>query len=177
MKTVLHYFSLLLVFLIHQDLTAQQENVSSVNTGNSQEQNLENNRNFILNSVKNTLVVPQVITNSAFNNSIQITQIGDYNNYQIQLKAAQSALKMNQFGDKNEVNLYKSVPNIMQSIQQNGDSNYISDFSTYSNQKVDMQINQQGNNLNLYSNGTNSISKDLKITQTGNSGTVYIFNR
>jgi hypothetical protein len=39
-----------------------------------------------------------------------------------------------------------------------------------------MALSQEGNNLKIYNNGTNSISKDLKISQTGNSASIYIFN-
>jgi hypothetical protein len=72
--------------------------------------------------------------------------------------------------------MYKNTGDLNQSVSQSGANNFISDFSLYSASAIDMSISQEGNNLTLFNNGTNSISKDLKITQTGNSGTIYIFN-
>ena len=109
--------------------------------------------------------------------NIQINQIGDYNKSQVNLKAAHSDLTINQYGVNNNINFYKSNQELKQMIQQAGNSNFVSDFSINSYYKVDMQINQQGNNLTLFNNGTNSISKEMKIIQTGNSGTILIYNR
>jgi hypothetical protein len=63
-----------------------------------------------------------------------------------------------------------------QSVVQTGNNNSISDFSFHAGNPINMSIQQEGNNLSIFNNGSNSISKDLKITQTGNSGTIFIFN-
>lgn len=176
MKTAI-YLTLFFFLLIQPDLRAQQENVLSIDVPVAQEQSLEINTNQVLDLAKKTLISSKNIYNPVLNNNIQINQIGDYNKSQVYLKASQSNLTINQYGDKNDISFYKSTPEIKQIIQQTGNSNFVSDFSLYSNYKVDMQINQQGNNLTLFNNGTNSISKEMKITQTGNSGTIYIYNR
>jgi hypothetical protein len=176
MKTSI-ILALFFVFLIQQDLKAQQENVLPIGATVSREQNQENNTLEVLSLAKSTSISAQGITNPDLNNRIKINQIGDYNNAQVYLKAFHSNLTMNQFGDNNDINFYKSASEVKQTIQQVGNSNFVSDYSPYSNYKVDMQINQQGNNLSIFNNGTNSISKEMKITQSGNSGTIYIYNR
>lgn len=176
MKTTIH-FVLFFLFLILQDLKAQQEQVLSIDGAFVQEKIKDNTSNQALSPIKNNLIYSQIVNNPILNNSVQINQIGDYHNSQVYSKASQSNLIVNQLGLGNDLLFSKSAPEIKQMIQQTGNSNFISDFSLYSNYKVDMQINQQGNNLTLFSNGTNSISKEMKISQSGNSGTIYIFNR
>jgi hypothetical protein len=101
----------------------------------------------------------------------------NYNKSKVYQKTVHLDLTLNQYGVNNEISFHKSNSEIKQMIQQVGDSNFVSDFSINSNYKVDMQINQQGNNLTLFNNGTNSISKEMKITQNGNFGTIFIYNR
>ncbi|MNR46198.1 hypothetical protein D3C85_1651350 [compost metagenome] len=75
------------------------------------------------------------------------------------------------------MNVYKKTDEINQSYIQSGNNNYISDVSLYSQGVDAMKVNQEGNNLTVFSTGSNSISKDMIINQSGNSGTIYIFNR
>lgn len=110
------------------------------------------------------------------NNLIQVKQIG-FNNYStVTIKSENYEIGVNQNGFNNYLDLYKSTADLNESVSQSGSNNFVSDFSLYSGSSINMSINQEGNNLTLFNNGTNSISKDLKITQTGNSGTIYIFN-
>lgn len=109
-------------------------------------------------------------------NLIQIKQVG-FNNYSaVTVKSENYEIAVNQNGNNNYLDLYKNTGDLNQSVSQLGSNNLVSDFSLYSESPINMSINQEGNNLTLFNNGTNSISKDLKITQTGNSGTIYIFN-
>lgn len=110
------------------------------------------------------------------NNLIYVSQIGSLNHSDIVIISDKSNIVLKQDGNNNQMELHKSAPEINQTISQSGDHNFVSDFSLFSGKKINMSINQEGNNLTIFNNGTNSISKDLKITQTGNSGTVYIFN-
>jgi hypothetical protein len=110
-------------------------------------------------------------------NIIQISQIGDTNYADVNVKSSKAKMIISQDGSNNYLQVYKNAKEINQSIVQTGKNNFISDFSLYSGGSIDMVINQEGNNLSLFNNGSNSISKDLKISQTGNSGSVYIFNR
>lgn len=110
------------------------------------------------------------------NNLIQVKQVG-FNNYSsVTVKSENYEIAVSQNGFNNYLDMYKNTGDLNQSVSQSGSNNYISDFSLYSASSIDMSINQEGNNLTLFNNGTNSISRDLKITQTGNSGTIYIFN-
>ncbi|MGO4906484.1 hypothetical protein [Flavobacterium sp. W20_MBD1_R3] len=110
------------------------------------------------------------------NNLIQVQQVG-FNNYStVTVKSENYEIGVNQNGFNNYLNLYKNTGDLNETISQSGANNFVSDFSLYSNSAINMSINQEGNNLSLFNNGTNSISKDLKITQTGNSGSIYIFN-
>jgi hypothetical protein len=111
------------------------------------------------------------------NNMIQISQIGEANYADVNVRSRNAKMTINQVGSDNYLEVYKNAKQINQSIVQAGHNNFISDFSLYSKSAIDMAINQEGNNLTIFNNGSNSISKDLKISQSGNSGSVYIFNR
>lgn len=110
------------------------------------------------------------------NNLIQVQQVGFNNLSTVVVKSENYEIAVNQNGFNNYLDMYKNTGDLNQSVSQSGSNNFISDFSLYSGSAIDMSISQEGNNLTLFNNGTNSISKDLKITQTGNSGTIYIFN-
>ena len=110
------------------------------------------------------------------NNLIQVQQVGFNNFSTVTIKSENYEIAVNQNGFNNYLDMYKNTGDLNQSVSQSGSNNFISDFSLYSGSAIDMSISQEGNNLTLFNNGTNSISKDLKITQTGNSGTIYIFN-
>jgi hypothetical protein len=168
---------LFLSFLFHQSLKAQQDNILFLGTPVSQEYVLDNNTNQDLDITKQSLISFEKNDHSVLIYNIQINQIGNYNKSQVYQKAAHLDLTLNQYGVNNDISFYKSNSEIKQMIQQVGDSNFVSDFSINSNYKVDMQINQQGNNLTLFNNGTNSISKEMKVTQTGSFGTILIYNR
>jgi hypothetical protein len=125
----------------------------------------------------NDILFKQNTTKIALNNVVQIQQIGDYNAVLLQLSAVQSHIDLNQIGNHNEIYYYNASPYLTQTIQQRGNSNVINHFSSTSHFEEHKSFTQQGNNLTLFSNGTNSISKEMTVNQYGNSGTVYIFNR
>lgn len=110
------------------------------------------------------------------NNLIQVKQVGFNNFSSVTIKSENYEIAVSQNGFNNYLDMYKNTGDLNQSVSQSGSNNFISDFSLYSASSIDMSINQEGSNLTLFNNGTNSISRDLKITQTGNSGTIYIFN-
>jgi hypothetical protein len=111
-------------------------------------------------------------------NIVQISQVG-FNNYvDVYSRSDKSRISINQDGSNNSLEIFKKAKQINQSYVQSGNNNFISDFSLkHSRSAINMEMSQKGNNLKLYSTGSNSISKDLKINQFGNSGTIYIFNR
>ena len=168
---------LFLSFLFHQNLQAQQDNILFSETYISQEYVLDNNVNQGLNIAKIGFIPAEKNNHNVLIDNIQINQIGDYNKSQVYLKTAHTDLTLNQYGVNNDISIHKSNPEIKQMIKQMGNSNFVNDFSINSNYKVDMQINQHGNNLTLFNNGTNSISKEMKVTQIGDSGIILIYNR
>lgn len=126
------------------------------------------------NSLNQNLTANQYIIS---NNIVKVVQIGDYNQANLTIVSNNANVNAEQTGNYNYMNVYKKGDEINQSYIQSGNNNFISDFSLYSRGTTTMSINQDGNNLSVFSNGSNSISKDLIINQTGNSGTVFIFNR
>jgi hypothetical protein len=109
-------------------------------------------------------------------NIVLVTQIGNYNQANLTIVSKNAYVTAQQTGNNNYMNVYKKAEEINQSYTQTGNNNYISDFALYSGGIASMAINQQGNNLSVISTGSNSISKDLIINQSGNSGTIYVFN-
>lgn len=110
-------------------------------------------------------------------NIVKITQIGYYNQANLAIISNNANVTAQQTGNNNYMNVYKKADEINQSYIQSGNNNYISDVSLYSRGVEAMKVNQEGNNLTVFSTGSNSISKDMIINQSGNSGTIYVFNR
>lgn len=110
-------------------------------------------------------------------NIVKITQIGNFNQANFNIISNYAYVTAQQTGNNNYMNVYKKSDEINQSYIQSGNNNYISDVSSYSRGVEAMKVNQEGNNLTIFSTGSNSISKDMIINQSGNSGTIYVFNR
>ncbi len=110
-------------------------------------------------------------------NIVKIAQIGNYNQANLTIISNNANVTAQQTGNNNYMNVYKKADEINQSYIQSGNNNYISDLSSYSRGAEQMKVNQEGNNLTIFSTGSNSISKDMIINQSGNSGTIYVFNR
>jgi len=117
-----------------------------------------------------------------FNNNNQATgvliqQIGDYNKVNATLNAKESKLSVQQSGDGNDLFLDKTAKSITQNVVQQGDNNKISDFTFNTNYNVKMEMTQNGDNQNIQNIGTNSLSKNMKITQTGNGTSIILINK
>jgi hypothetical protein len=158
--------------------------VLGVSMGNAQE--LEDNslevstkkleKEIVLDK-KNTSDDDKNKNNYLLNNIVQISQVGYSNLADINVRSNNSKVMVSQEGANNYLEVYKNAKQLNQSFVQSGNNNFISDFSLYSDTPINMSLNQDGNNLTIYNNGSNSISKDLKINQTGNSGIIYIYNK
>lgn len=111
------------------------------------------------------------------NSGVSIQQIGDYNDALIDVKSEISNISLKQYGDNNEYLLVKDARNISSDVNQKGNSNRIMDYSYRTNYEVHNQMIQKGNNQNIKSIGTNSISKDMKVSQAGNGASVIILNK
>ncbi|MFC6097848.1 hypothetical protein ACFPVY_14415 [Flavobacterium qiangtangense] len=130
-----------------------------------------------LNLVSNMAPATSQSSRVSLNTGVLIQQIGDYNNITATLKSENISLNINQFGDSNDAELLKNANSIKQEILQQGTNNSISDFTYYTNYDVNQQMIQNGENQNITNIGTNSISKDMTVTQSGNGASVIILNQ
>lgn len=108
---------------------------------------------------------------------INIQQIGDLNKVTAILKSRETKVAIDQTGDRNQLFLDKNAKTITQNVVQRGDNNKISDFTLYTNYNVNMELIQKGDNQNIQNIGTNSLSKNMKITQTGNGASIILINK
>lgn len=109
--------------------------------------------------------------------SVLIQQIGDFNKFNGTLKANETKVSVGQNGNGNELFLDKTAKTITQSIIQQGDNNKITDFTVSTNYDVKTEMVQNGDNQNIQNIGTNSISKNMKISQTGNGTSIILINK
>lgn len=115
--------------------------------------------------------------NLKIQSGVQIQQIGDLNKVKANLKANEIQVSVAQNGNKNELFLDKYAKTITQNVVQQGNNNTISDFTLRTNYSVNMELIQNGNNQNIHNIGTNSLSKNMKITQTGNGASIILINK
>lgn len=115
--------------------------------------------------------------NSRIQSGVQIQQIGDFNKVYAALKSNDTKVAIDQNGDHNTLLLDKNAKTITQSVIQQGDNNKISDFTLYTKYNVNMEIIQKGDNQSIQNIGTNSLSKNMKITQTGNGASIILINK
>ncbi|MEN2487556.1 hypothetical protein AAYQ05_07125 [Flavobacterium sp. B11] len=108
---------------------------------------------------------------------VQIQQIGAYNVVNAALKSNETKVAVDQNGEHNTLLLDKSAKTITQNIVQEGSNNRISDFTLKTNYDVNMEMIQKGDNQNIQSIGTNSLSKNMRITQTGNGASIILINK
>ena len=108
---------------------------------------------------------------------VLIQQIGNFNAVRADLDANKVNVSVLQKGELNELLLVKDAKTISQNISQQGKNNSISDYSYRTNYDVRTEMIQNGNDQKIQSYGTNSISKDMKITQNGNGSIVIILNK
>lgn len=116
------------------------------------------------------------VKQQAFDNTVQMQQIGEYNTFNAVLRSNTTAVSVLQKGNNNTILLNKQALSIEQKVLQLGDNNTIYDFAYYSRYNLKNEFVQKGNNLTINSFGSNSISRDLKIIQSGNGATVLLIN-
>lgn len=125
----------------------------------------------------NTKSRENLLSQNNLQNGVLIQQIGNFNYIDTSLKAKEINVSVVQKGDENQLFIDKQANEITQKILQQGQNNFITDFSLYSHYNINMEIVQRGDNQNIQSFGTNSISKDMKIIQSGNGASVIIINK
>lgn len=138
----------------------------------------------VFNSKEKALSIVSTLDRKAQNNSdlliksgIQIQQIGDFNTVNAILKSNETKVAVAQNGENNQLLLNKTARTITQNIVQQGNNNKISDFTLQTNYNVNMEMIQKGDNQNIQSIGTNSLSRNMKISQTGNGASVILINK
>lgn len=115
--------------------------------------------------------------NSKIQPGVQIQQIGDLNKVKANLQSNETKVSVDQKGNVNELLLDKKAKTITQNVVQKGNNNKISDFTLNTNYNVNMEMIQKGDNQNIQNIGTNSLSKNMKITQTGNGASIILINK
>ncbi|MFV8325235.1 hypothetical protein [Flavobacterium sp. ZS1P14] len=109
-------------------------------------------------------------------NGVLIEQIGDFNFVYTNLKANTIALQVTQEGDYNFYELIKEANVINAKVIQKGENNVTLHNALYTGYDLYIETVQQGNNLKIQSIGSNSISDNIKIIQTGTNASVIIIN-
>lgn len=107
---------------------------------------------------------------------VLIEQVGDFNFVYTNLKANTIAVKVTQEGDYNFYELTKEANVINAKVIQKGENNFILHNALYTGYDLYQETVQQGNNLKIESIGSNSISDNMKIIQTGANASVIIIN-
>ena len=115
--------------------------------------------------------------NTTNQNAVFIQQIGENNQARTTINSSNSNVNLNQNGSDNFIFLDKTANQINQFVSQQGSNNNVIDFNLSTNSSINSNFTQTGNNLNIVNIGANSISKDLTINQSGNSGSVIILNK
>lgn len=152
--------------------------------GTAVDNDYNQNSSFLLFSKENLHLVSNTIKNQEdllgsekLQRDVMIQQIGSFNYVNANLKAKDINVALVQNGIDNKIFMDKNANSIVQKIVQEGKSNYIKDFSLYVNYDINMEIIQKGNNQNIENYGTNSLSKNMKIIQSGNGASVIILNK
>lgn len=107
---------------------------------------------------------------------VLIEQIGDFNFVYTNIKANSIAVQVTQEGDYNFYELIKEANVIKAKAMQKGQNNVTLHNALYTGYDLYMETVQQGNNLEIQSIGSNSISDNMKIIQTGTDASVIIIS-
>jgi hypothetical protein len=175
MKTL--FFNLVLLLFCTQFLFSQDKELNSLvkNYSSSVFDKKEAALSLLSTSARNENTKDAYLNNQ--NSGVSIQQIGNYNDALIDVKSRLSDISLKQYGDNNQYSLVKDVKYISVDVSQSGNNSKIDDYSFRTNYDVNTQMIQNGNNQNIKSIGTNSISKDMKVSQTGNGASVIIINK
>jgi hypothetical protein len=172
MKTFILYI-LLVIFYCPQFYAQEKEDNSEFKNYSS---SLFNSKEKAFSIVSNLNKKEKNELNSRIPSGVQIQQIGDFNKVYAALKSNDTKVAIDQYGDRNALLLDKNAKTITQSVIQHGDNNKITDFTLHTNYNVNMEMIQKGDNQSIQNIGTNSLSKNMKITQTGNGASIILIN-
>ncbi|EAS19829.1 hypothetical protein FNJ87_12200 [Nonlabens mediterrranea] len=142
-----------------------------INTANLQTTNAQLNLASDQNSSTSNTTTQFVNQNSVF-----IEQVGNSNSAIVSVASDDSQISLYQNGTLNSTTLNHSADRIRQNIVQIGNSNVIYDYSTMGAASHNLNIVQNGNYNTSISAGSNAISENMQINQTGNGRSVYVIN-
>jgi minor curlin subunit len=109
------------------------------------------------------LAKKDILIKNSVHSGLNIQQIGNYNDLNINMSMLGLYYSK---GDSNQLEIDKEETSTK--IVQVGQNNSIKDLSIYANNNVNMELTQQGNNQNIQNFGSNSISENMKVLQSGN---------
>ena len=110
-------------------------------------------------------------------NVILIEQGGKFNFAYANLNAKVMNVQVTQEGDYNFYELIKKSGNMVEAkAEQKGQNNFVLHNSLFGENDMYLETVQRGNNLTIQSIGSNSISSNMKITQTGIGASVIVIN-
>ncbi|TDE48466.1 hypothetical protein E0H99_16740 [Flavobacterium sp. GT3P67] len=110
-------------------------------------------------------------------NGILIQQVGDYNVAYVNATSKTMDMQINQEGDYNFYEFAKmSGGKVKVKVEQKGESNNTMNNALYGQYAINMETMQNGNDLTIQTIGANSISSNMKITQTGSGASVIVIS-
>ena len=119
----------------------------------------------------------KLLEQSTGKNGILIRQVGDYNYAYANVASKTMDIQVTQEGDYNFYEFVKMSGNkVKVRVEQTGASNYIMNNSLYNAYDMNIESIQKGNDLTIQSIGSNSISSNMKIAQTGAGISVIVIN-
>ena len=167
----------LLIFLLFATTftcMSQQNELIGIETDefNSYEENLT-----ILSTINSNQLYPTFNSDILSDNSVFISQIGDYNKTYSQTQSNRSYLQLVQHGNSNEIDLNINAPSINGKVLQYGNNNSVLDYIYYTNQDVQLNVIQNGDNLSINRIGANSLSNKLQLVQEGSFKSITIISK
>jgi len=173
MKSLLLNTSLFFLFFSFMSFAQENEEYNGLYQNSTSILNKAN----MLHLVDDVKSQEDVVLKNKYPNGVIINQIGATNYINTKLKAEDINVSIVQNGSENQLLLDKHANEISQKIVQEGKYNFIKDFSLYANYNVNMEIIQKGDNQSVQNYGTNSLSKNMKVIQSGNGASVIILNK
>jgi hypothetical protein len=173
MKTFSTFISLLFILLAIQDGMSQ---TYTDDQGELSDRELVQSNNMTANIFQALGINNQTNTRNleVSGNSINLRQIGEYNQVNIKGSTNASDINIRQNGDYNLTSLEYKVNTAVTDLSQNGDSNVIKDYVYNSSEDIFLNLQQDGDNLYFERFGSNNLTKSLQFKQTEASPTIII---
>ena len=168
----------IIMFLVSYSYSQEETNQYEIKqqNRNNESKSIDVTNSFeLFNKISQNELINQT-NNIQENTYITISQIGNYNNSNINISANYGQIDVYQNGNDNSAVIDRQGNQIDESVFQIGNNNYIQDYSPNIYENSSIQLNQYGDNLSLYNYGTNSLTNSLNILQTGSDKVIYIIS-